>query len=85
VGHHHWVDSGIPASDEFRVIERIRLVDKGMTMEVEYTLIDPKGWEGEWKYAKRFRRVDERDIAEVSCLPDLNENMPSVQSEDNVR
>jgi hypothetical protein len=85
VGHHHWVDNGIPASDEFRVIERIRMIDKGMTLEIQYTLIDPKGWEGEWKMTKRWRRVDERDIAEVSCLPDLNENMPSVQSKENVR
>jgi hypothetical protein len=85
VGHHHWVDNGIPASEDFRVIERMRLIDKGMNLEIQYTLIDPKGWEGEWKMTKRWRRVDERDIAEVSCLPDLNENMPSVQSKDNVR
>lgn len=84
-GHHHWVDNGIPASDAFHVIERIRMVDKGMTLEFQYTLIDPKGWEGEWKMTKRWRRVDERDIAEVSCLPDLNEHMPTVQSKENVR
>ncbi len=84
-GHHHWVDNGIPASDEFRVIERVRMIDKGMTLEIQYTLIDPKGWEGEWKTTKRWRRVDDRDIAEVSCLPDLNEHMPTVQSKENVR
>ena len=85
VGHHHWVDNGIPASDAFRVVERIRLIDKGMVMEIEYTLTDPKSWVGDWKMTKRWRRVDERDIAEVSCLPDLNENMPTVQSKENVR
>ena len=34
---------------------------------------------------KRWNRVDDRDIAEVECLPDLNEHMPSTQSKDNVR
>ena len=56
-----------------------------MTLTSENTLIDPKGWEGEWKATKRFRRVDDRDIAEVECLPDLNDHMPSVHSKDNVR
>jgi hypothetical protein len=85
VGHHHWVDRGIPASDAFHVVERMKLVDNGQTLQIEYTLADPKSWVGEWKYTKRFRRVDERDIAEVSCLPDLNDHMPSTQSKDNVR
>jgi len=85
VGHHHWVDSGIPASDALRIIERIRMIDEGNALQIEYTLTDPKSWEGEWKWTKRWRRVDDRDIAEVSCLPDLNEHMPSVQSKDNVR
>jgi hypothetical protein len=85
VGHHHWVDNGIPASDAMRIVERIRMIDKGMTLEIEYTLTDPKSWVGDWKMTKRWRRVDDRDSAEVSCLPDLNENMPTVQSKENVR
>ena len=85
VGHHHWIDTGIPASTELRVIERIRLIDEGSTMEIEYTMTDPGSWEGEWSWTKRWRRVDDRDIAEVSCLPDLNDHMPTVQSEFNVR
>jgi hypothetical protein len=85
VPDHHWVDSGIPASDQFHVVERMRLIDEGRTLQIEYTLADPKGWVGEWKMTKRWRRVDDRDIAEVSCLPDLNQHMPSTQSKDNVR
>jgi len=26
VGHHHWIDSGIPASDAMRIIERVRML-----------------------------------------------------------
>ena len=61
-------------------IERLR-----GSLRIEYTLADPKSWEGEWKMTKRWNRVDDRDIAEVSCLPDLNDHMPSTHSKDNVR
>ncbi len=83
-GHHHWVDSGIPASDSMHIVERIKLLNEG-TMQIEYELTDPKSWEGTWKYTKRWRRVEDRDIAEVSCLPDLNEHMPTTKSGANVR
>jgi len=79
VDDHHWLDNGIPLTDAFRMIERIRLIDKGATMEVEYTATDPKSWVGEWKWTKRFRRMDDTDITEASCLPDLNEHMPSLK------
>ncbi len=84
-GHHHWIDTGIPASDALRIVERIRMIDEGNTLEIEYTLTDPKSWEGDWTMTKRWRRVNDRDIAEVQCLPDLNDYMPTVQSEFNVR
>jgi hypothetical protein len=29
--------------------------------------------------------VEDRDIAEVSCLPDLNDHMPTTRSDANVR
>ena len=81
VEDHHWLDGGIPASDAFHMIERMRLIDKGATLEVEYTATDPKTWVGEWKWTKRFRRMDDTDITEASCLPDLNEHMPSIKAE----
>lgn len=84
-GHHHWIDSGIPASDELNIIERVRRIDDGNRLEIEYTLTDPKSWEGSWTMTKQWRRVDDRDIEEVECLPDLNDYMPTVQSEFNVR
>ena len=82
---HHWVDSGIPASDDLHIVERVKKIDNGMALEIEYTLTDPKSWIGDWKMTKRWNRVDERDIAEVECLPDLNQHMPSTQSKENVR
>jgi hypothetical protein len=84
-GHHHWIDSGIPASDALHVVERIKLLPDSNTLQIEYELTDPKSWEGTWKYTKRWRRVEDRDIAEVSCLPELNEHMPTTKSGANVR
>jgi hypothetical protein len=34
---------------------------------------------------KTFRRMDDTDITEAECLPDLNEHMPSTQSKSLVK
>ena len=81
-GHHHWMDQGgasIPASEDLHIVERFRMVADGR-FEVEYTMTDPKSWVGVWKMTKTFRRVDDRDIEEVVCLPDLNDRLPATQS-----
>jgi hypothetical protein len=87
VADHHWIHDrlSIPASDELHIVERIRMIEKGMRLEIEYSLTDPKSWVGTWKITKQWRRVDDRDIAEIECLPDLNEHMPSVRSDANIR
>jgi hypothetical protein len=87
VPDHHWIHDrmGIPASDALHIVERIRMINEGKRLQIEYTLTDPKVWEGDWKFVKHWDRVDDRDISEVECLPDLNEHMPSVHSSDNVR
>jgi hypothetical protein len=81
----HWVDQGIPASKDFRMIERYRLIDNGNTLEGEWTLIDPQNWEGEWKGTRRWNRVNDHDIQEVQCLPDLNEHLQSTSSGVHIR
>lgn len=75
----HWIDSGIPVSDAFEIVERYRLLDNGMTLEVEFTLTDPNNWKGEWKSTKRWLRSDYSDIPEVECLPNLNEDIPGTE------
>ena len=87
VDEHHWIHDrmGIPASDALHIVERIKMVNEGKRLEIEFALTDPKGWEGTWKMTKTWNRVDDRDIAEVECLPDLNEHMPTVRSSDHVR
>jgi hypothetical protein len=85
VNEHHWIDSGIPATDALHIVERIKLINDGKTLEFETTANDAKSWEGDWKWMKRWQRVDERDIAEVECLPELNQHMPTTHSPANVR
>lgn len=87
VDDHHWMDQGgssIPASDQLHIIERIRLINDGAALEIEYTMTDPKNWEGEWKTTKRWKRVDD-DITEVECLPDLNDHIRSTSSSSQIR
>jgi hypothetical protein len=81
----HWVDQGIPASKDFRMIERYTMSKEGNTLRGEWTLIDPQNWEGEWKGVREWRRVTDHDIQEVECLPDLNEHLQSTSSSVHVR
>ena len=85
---HHWMDQGgasIPAGEQLHIVERIRLVNDRKQLEIEYSMTDPEYWEGEWKSTKRFNRVNDEDIQEVSCLPDLNEHLQSTSSKTQVR
>ena len=57
VNDHHWIDAGIPATDALRIVERMRMLKGGSVLQIEYTLTDPKSWEGD----------DEVDEAVESC------------------
>jgi hypothetical protein len=86
-GHHHWMDQGgasIPASDQLHIVERIRVINNGNVLEIEYAMTDPKSWEGEWKMTKRWNRINE-DITEVECWPDLNDHIRSTSSSSQIR
>ena len=85
VNDHHWIDSGVPASDALHIVERIKLINNGATLEIETTADDAKMWEGKWTWTKRWRRVDDQEITEASCLPNLNEHLPSTGGNTNVR
>jgi hypothetical protein len=72
----HFIDLGIPISDQFELTERIRLVDGGKAMEVAYTLTDPQMWQGAWTSTKRFTRQDYTDINEATCILQYNQHLP---------
>jgi hypothetical protein len=84
VADHHWMDQAgvsIPAGEQLVIVERIRLIDDGDHLEIAYTMTDPENWVGEWKSTHYWNRVEDTDIDEVECLPDLNENLLSTSSE----
>ncbi len=73
----HWIDYGIPISDEFRIIERFTLSgEDNEVMQIEYVMTDPQMWEGEWRSTKRFNRADYTDINEANCILAYNANLP---------
>ena len=74
-----------PAGEQLRIVERIRLLPGGKQLEIAYTMTDPENWEGEWKSTKRFNRVNDIDIHEVECLPDLNDHLKSTRSKTQVQ
>ena len=87
-GDHHWMDQGgasIPAGEQLHIVERIRLLPGGKQLEIAYTMTDPEHWVGEWKSTKRFNRVNDIDIHEVECLPDLNDHLKSTRSKTQVK
>ena len=78
--YNHYIDTGIPISEQFHMQERMRLLENGEVLEIEHIMTDPVNWVGEWRNTKRWLRVDHTDIGEVECLPDLNDNLPSTQA-----
>ena len=72
----HYIDYGIPVSFELEIVERIRLLEEGRVMEVEYIMTDPNMWDGEWRSTKRFNRQDYTDINEAVCITHYNANLP---------
>ena len=75
----HYIDMGIPISDQFHMVERINLLDGGKTMQIEYIMTDPDMWEGEWRSTKKFVRADYTDINEAECILQYNEHLPGTQ------
>jgi hypothetical protein len=84
VSDKHVIDDGLPVTDAFRIVERIRLINNRQTLEDTWTLIDPNSWEGEWTSTHYWKRQDETDITEVECTPDLNERLPATSSKLNI-
>jgi hypothetical protein len=78
----HYIDIGIPISDQFHMVERMQLLDAGKTLQIEYIMTDPDMWKGEWRSTKRWMREDYSDVPEVECLPNLNQNLPGTREGD---
>ena len=53
-----WIDhSGLPKSDNMRVTERLRLIDKGATLENRITVVDPENYTAPWTARITYRKA----------------------------
>lgn len=78
--HNHYIDRLVPISEDFRIVERMRLIDGGDRLAIEFTMTDPANWEGAWVVTKTFRRQERVDWLESQCIPSVvNEGIPAMQ------
>ena len=75
ISEYHFLQRGVPVSEDLHIIERISLNEKGTVMTNEMTFIDPVNWEGEWKNTKLFDLKTDEDITEVVCIAAENVNI----------
>lgn len=78
--NHKWIQEGIPSGNQLHVVERIKLVNGGKTMEIGFTMTDPEHWQGEWKSTKRYNREDGADIEEHVCIYEEVSRFPSFRN-----
>ena len=76
--HKHFIDRLVPLSDQFRITERISSIEGGDRLSIEFTMVDPENWEGNWTVTKTFRRQERMDFVESPCLPSTNEGLPAM-------
>jgi hypothetical protein len=66
-----WLDrTGVPHSEELRVVERIRALDADH-LEIDITMEDPVALTQPWHTKRRLRRTD-WTIEEFSCMDNQN-------------
>ena len=78
---HHWIQPGVPASDQLHIVERIRMSKDGQSFTDELTMTDPVNWTGEWKNTKTYVLAKGEDVGESHCLPDTNDHILATHPE----
>jgi hypothetical protein len=67
-----WIQMGVRATPELKLVERYQLADDGKSMQVELTMFDAATFAKPWVTRKRFDLRPDVDIMEFTCLPDEN-------------
>jgi hypothetical protein len=80
---HHWIQPGVPASDQLHIVERIRMAKDGKSFTDEIVMTDPVNWIGVWKNTKTYVPAKGEDVGESHCLPDTNDHIVATHPEHN--
>ena len=56
-----------PHTDQLHVVERIRMIEGGKTIEVNVHVEDPGAFTTPWNALQRYRRTDSSPLSEVVC------------------
>lgn len=78
---HHWIQPGVPASEQLHIVERIRMSKDRQSFTDEVTMTDPVNWIGEWKNTKTYVLAKGQDVGESHCLPDTNDHILATHSD----
>lgn len=76
---HHWIQAGVPVSEQLHIVERWKMVDGGKGIDVTLTMTDPTYWEGEWVNTKRFNLRDDKEPFETHCIYQDMMKLPSAR------
>ncbi len=76
IGENHFVQAGVEASEDFRLVERYRMLNDGNTLAMEFEMTDPQNWEGVWRHTKFRDRVLRSDVREANCIYTDNLALP---------
>lgn len=74
----HLIQQGVFAGDQLKIVERIRMLNDGNTLAIEFLMTDPEHWIGEWRHVKFRDRILRADVREATCLPADNELLPGL-------
>jgi hypothetical protein len=74
----HLIQVGVLTGDQLKITERIKMLNDNNTMMIEYTMVDPEYWVGEWKHIKFRDRVLRSDVKEANCLFEDNLALPGI-------
>jgi hypothetical protein len=62
----------LPHTTQLHVVERYKLIDEGMTLQVTFTIEDPGAFNAPWSGIVRFRRTTSEDRLEEQPCADQN-------------
>ena len=78
IDSHHLIQQGVLTGDQLKITERISMLNNGNTLKIDFIMVDPEHWIGEWRHTKFRDRILKADVREATCLPEDNKSLPGL-------